>query len=455
MKRRVWLFTMCFLAALAWSSNSRAQTAAPPADAQPGTQKDNFTPRKLLGVTATGSQRFKPQAIASASGLTLGMTAGEDEFRRAAERLGDSGVFSDVTYTYSYSDAGVKLTLQVKDAAEFVPARFEDFVGFSDDELLARIREREPLFDGTLPVSGKLTMRVSDILQGLLIEKHIPGRVEFDRMVREDGGPVQAILYSIEGVSILIRSARLTGAGPEERPRLETLIERLKGRDYKRSTLEYAIEKQILPVFHEQGYLKAEVTMPAPQLAPAPADSREDATQTTFVDIEFVAHPGSQYRLAGIEWSGNKAVPTSQMNSLLRGRSGELANTVQLAADLERARQLYASQGYIRAAIRADATFDDAARSVQFSLHVTEGEQYKMGELDLRGVDRTQEERLRSLWRIRAGEVYNGGYLQSFLADAVKSLPRNLDWVPTHHVTANVVTKTVDVEVTFTAQATK
>ena len=421
----------------------------------PCPSQQTLTPRKLLAVTVTGSQRFKPDAIAAATGLIIGMTAGEDDFRRAAERLADSGAFNDVTFGYSYTDAGSKLTLDVKDALEFVPARFEDFVGFTDDELRSRIKERLPLFDGQLPASGKLAAQVSDILQGMLLERKLPGHVEYDRMVREDGGAVQAILYSIEGVSILIHQATVSGAGPDEMPRLQAAANRLKGRDYRRSALDFVVEKQLLPVFHERGYLKATVDTLPPKLAAPPAESEEDATRTTFVDIEFTVDPGARYRLTGVEWAGNKSVSAAKLSSLLRARNGEMANTVELAADLDHARQLYGSLGYIRAAIEPVAQFDESAGTVKYTLNVSEDEQYKMGELDIRGVDRAQEQKLRDLWKLRAGDVYNAGALQAFLPEAVKALPRNLDWTTTHHVTANVRDKTVDVEIHFTAQALK
>jgi len=440
---RVRALLAVLLATTAWSQASQS------------IPKDTFTPRKLLAIAVTGTRRFKPEDVAAACGLTIGMTAGEDEFRRAAERLGDSGAFSDVTYNYSYSDAGARLTLEVKDAEEFVPARFEDFIGFSDDELRARIKERLPLFDGTLPASGKLAAHVSDVLQGMLIEKHIPGHVEYDRMVQEDGGKVQAILYTIEGISILIRKAQITGERSSELPELQREADRLARRDYKRSMLEFIVEKRLLPVLHERGYLRAEIRVPPPRLTAAPTDSTEDKAETTFVDVEFVVTPGNQYHLAGVDWTGNKAFSTAQLSGNLRGKSGEIANTVQLAEDLDHVRQLYGSLGYIRSAIKVGAKFDDSSSTIRYELTVTEDEPYKMGELDIRGVDRTQEVRLRQVWKIRAGELYDATYLQKFLLEAVKMLPRNVDWTPTHHVTANVREKTVDVEVTFTAQAAK
>ena len=106
--------------------------------------------RQLIAVTATGSQRYPETDIVAASGLQLGTTVVEDDFKKAARRLGDIGVFADVAYNFSYSSAGTKLVLQVTDNEKFVPVRFEDFVWFPDQELLRRAR-REGRVGTNLP----------------------------------------------------------------------------------------------------------------------------------------------------------------------------------------------------------------------------------------------------------------------------------------------------------------
>ena len=414
----------------------------------------DVTPRKLLTISVTGNHRFNTGDIVAASGLAPGMTAGEDDFRKAAERLGDTGAFSDVSYSYTYSEAGTKLTFDIKEHTEFVPARFEDFVWFSDEEIRHQIKERVPLFDGELPVSGKLAAQVSDVLQGMLIEKGLSGHVDYDRLVKEEGGNIQAVLFSVQGVSILVRRAQVTGAGADELAQMQA-VSGLSGKAYTRSGLELFVEKQILPVFREHGYIKAEVKILPPKTIPPQSESPGDRQNATYVDVEFITRPGNQYQIAGIEWDGNKIVPVEQLNALLRAKPGKTANSIQLAADLDRVRQLYASQGYIRTAIKPEEQFDEPSSSVKYRLKVVEDSQYKMGELEIRGLDRALEAKVIEAWKLHPGAVYNAGYLPAFLQEAVKLLTKSLDWTTTHHVTANVRDKTVDVEIHFTAQATR
>src|SRR5436305_416524 len=230
--------------------------------------------RQLIAVKVVGSKRFSEQDIAAATGLQMGTTVNDDDFKRAARRLGDTGVFTDISYTYSYSPAGTKLQFHVVDADKFVPVRFEDFVWFSDEELLRRIKEHAPLFDGELPLSGRLPEQISDVLQSMLVENSIPGHVEYERAAKSDG-PVEAIVYRVADVVIQIRDVQFTGAGEKELPALKEASRRVFDREYSRSVLHALVEKQLLPVYYSRGYLKAVFGQPQPKVVKQRSASTE------------------------------------------------------------------------------------------------------------------------------------------------------------------------------------
>ena len=132
----------------------------------------------LIEVKVKGTTRYTQEDVLAASALRIGVAASEDDFRKAAKELTDSGAFSDVAYSYSYSSAGTKLDLQLTDSKQFLPVRFDDFVWFTDDQLRQKVHERVPLFKGELPISGRLPEQVSDVLQALLVEGNVPGHVD-------------------------------------------------------------------------------------------------------------------------------------------------------------------------------------------------------------------------------------------------------------------------------------
>ena len=256
--------------------------------------------RQLIAIKVVGSKRYSERAIAAATGLQMGAPVDDDDFKRASRRLGDMGVFTEIAYSFSYSSAGTKLELHVADAQKFVPARFEDFVWFSDDELRKRIQQHAPLFDGELPLFGRLADEVSDVLQAMLVERSIPGHVEYLRTGKQDG-PVEAITYHVNDVLIRIRNFEFTGASPDDVPALESAGRRLGDREYSRTRLHQLVEHQLLPVYFERGYLKAEFGPPVPKVVKEPSAENEDGPRNqTVVDVTFAVTPGPQYKLKSL-----------------------------------------------------------------------------------------------------------------------------------------------------------
>ena len=412
--------------------------------------------RQLISIKVAGSQRFLEADIAAASGLRLGTTVTEDDFKKAAVRLGDTGIFTDIAYSYTYSSAGTKLEFKVSDAPKFVPVRFEDFVWFSDTELLQRIKEHEPLFDGQLPLSGRLADEVSDTLQGMLVEKAIPGHVDYVRS-GANNGPVDSIVYQVSNVLIQIRNFEFKGAAETDIPALKAASERLAGREYSRGTLNALVQKQLLPVYYARGYLKAEFGVPEPNVVQQPSaqGDNNDLRNLTIVDVMFSVTPGRQYKLKALEWTGNREITTDQLQKMVRAQPGQPANTVRLAENLKEIQQLYGSRGYVGAAVTPEPAFDDSAGTVAIRLNVNEGSVYHMGELEFRGLDNSLTAKLRNAWKIRPGDVYDATYLSEYLPAAHKLLPSNLDWEVESHVTANIREKTVDVDLVYTVKAPK
>jgi len=450
--RWVWIVMLpvALLASASVLESAWAQPQTPLSQASPEAQK-------LVQIKVTGSRRFSPDAIAACTGLELGKTVTDDDFKQASRRLADTGAFTDVAYTFSYSSAGTRLEFKVTDAQRFVPAHFEDFVWFSESEMRQRIQEHVPLFAGELPLSGRMADDVSDVLQAMLIEKGVPGHVDYLRVSKNDG-PVESINYKVSEVLIRVRKIEFTGAGTEELPALETAAAKLGNREYSRARLEQFARTDLLPVFLSRGYLKAKFGEPQPKPATeanqAGADIEENPHNRTIIDVVFAATPGPQYKLKEITWSDNHEFPSDKLQGMLHAPVGAPANTQRLNEDLKAVQELYGSHGFVTATIKADAEFDDAASTVAIHLQVTEGAAYHMGELQFRGLDNGLVAKLQAAWKLSPGDTYDSTYLARYLPEAQKLLPPRFDWSVSPHVTANLRDKSVDVDLIYSVKAT-
>jgi outer membrane protein assembly factor BamA len=396
---------------------------------------------KLVSVRATGTKRYKSEEVVAASGLQLGQTVSEDDFKKAARVLGETGAFGDVLYSFQYSPDGTKLELQVQDADKFVPARFDNLVWFSDQELLDQLHTQVPLFQGQLPVAGDLADQVSNALQGLLIARNVQGRVDYLRAAHEDG-PIEAFVFSVTGPQIHIRDVAFAGVGESELSLLVAAAKKLKGADFSRSILRTQEDKNFLSIYLQRGYLKA-------TFGDAQAKVIQETPEETMVDVAFPVEPGRQYKLTAIEMAGYKSFSAENLKPLIHAEIGEPANAVQLDTDIEAVKKLYGTRGFMAISIRPNPEMDDANSTVRYVLHIQEGDVYSMGDLEIRGLDSRTTARLQDDWKLRGGDPYDSGYSKRFLAEADKEISLLGDWNVSVRESLNREEKTVDVTLRF------
>jgi outer membrane protein assembly factor BamA len=397
---------------------------------------------KLVAIDVSGTKRYSPAEITDAAGLKVGARASDADFKVAAQHLGDTGIFSNVAYSFQYTTNGTKLEFQLTDNDKLVPARFENFVWFSDQELMNQLHTRVPLFQGSLPLSGNLADQVSEALQALLIEHDVSGRADYLRAASQDGGPIQAFQFSVSGVSIEIRNCSFIGAGPDEEPLLESAAKRVQKTDYNRSALRIQEDKTFLPVYLARGYLKASFGPPQTKVV-------ESTPQITLVDLSIPVDRGRQYKLESIDLSGDKVLPVDQLHNALHLQIGQPVDAVQLDKDLDAIKKLFGTKGYMAAMVEAEPTFDDSQSTVKYQLRITENDVYKMGDLDIQGLDKKTTVRLFDAWKLLGGDVYDSSYTQKFLKGSADQIIEVARWKVGIYESLNPTEKTVDLTLRF------
>ena len=448
---RIAPFTLCFFLLL-WPALAQKQptrSKSSPANAS-----------QLIALKVTGTTRYSDKEILAASGLQIGQNAADGDFKEAVQRLGNFGLFGDVVYSYSSSSTGTRLELQLADVdpSKLVPAQFENLVWFTDDRLHLELQRRVPLFKGLLPITGNLPERVSEALQALLTENRLPGRVNFLRSTEEAGKPLDAIDYRVEELSVRIRNVEFPGASPEHAALLANAARRVAGAEYGRSSLAAVARLDLLPVYLQRGYLRAAFgpsdARAVPQASSPQASSPSDAQGPAEIEADAIlpVTPGKMYLTSSVEWKGTSAIPTAEVAPLLHMPAGQPADAVRLVRDLENVRKLYRSRGYMAVQIKPDVQFDDEKSTVHYQVEVVEGDLYRMGELEILGLDTQAKARMVAAWTLGAGQPYNADYAMKFLDETRQLLPRGVPWETNIHATPDANDKTVDVEIRFKQQ---
>jgi outer membrane protein assembly factor BamA len=440
---RVSFLVLSLLFLVAFPAASQRQSAARPSAVNAS---------KLIALKVTGTSRYTDKEILAAGGLQIGQNAADADFKEAVQRLGDSGLFSNVAYSFSSSPSGTRLEIQLADtnSSKLVPAHFENFVWLTDDELRTALQSRVPLFKELLPLGGSLPDRVNQALQGILAEKQFPGHVSYLREGDENGGPLSAVVYRVEEVSIRIRGVEFPGASSEQTELLTKAGHNLKGAEYSRSTLAATAKFDLLPVYLQRGYLKAAFGPSDARVVPE-SSPPADAQSATDVSVDAIVPvtPGKIYSTSGVDWKGNSVITTAQLAPLIHLPTAQPADAVRLLLDLEKVTKLYRSRGYITVKIKPDAHFDEDKSAVHYDLNVAEGDQYKMGELEITGLDSQTRTRMVEAWTLTEGKPYDADYPNKFLEDTRRILPGDVSWSAAVHESPDVKEKIVDVEIRF------
>jgi outer membrane protein assembly factor BamA len=397
---------------------------------------------KLISISVTGSRRYRSEELVPATGLQLGNRAAEEDLKAAAQRLGETGLFSEVTFSYSFASEGTKAEFQVSDSDQLLPVRFDNFVWFTDAELIAKVQAHAPLFKGQVPADGDLLTQVADVIAALVVDLNPQLHGDYIRSSPSVGAPVDMVVFSVTGAQIHTRNFEFPGASPSQAPALGRVSQKFSGREYLRSALSQVARLDLLPIYLKQGYLKA-------SFADAQAQVVSNSPQETIVDVKMPVEEGHQYKLTTVGWSGNAVFPTDKLQPLIHAKPDEPADAVLLSEDLDVVKKLYGTRGYVGVSLDPKPVFNDGAYTVAFNIEVREGEMYRMGDFDVEGLDAKATTRLKEDWRLREGEPYDAGYPSRYLEESKRDVPKGGQWSISVDETRNDKDKTVDVTVRF------
>ncbi|HEX8501731.1 MAG TPA: POTRA domain-containing protein [Pyrinomonadaceae bacterium] len=410
---------------------------------------------KLDRIEFKGLDRVKVPEALEKSGLQAGQSVDIDAVEAAANRLLESGLFANLSYKLKGTTDKALLTFEVVERKWTMPVAFDNFVWFTDDELLAAVRRKLPAFDGTAPEAGGVTEQIKQALEELLRERRIEGAVEYtlsDNAAARGGRRVEH-LFSVKGPGL--RVCKINYAGARAVPE-ETLVTKSGGifdNDYSRAYVGGFVESSLLPLYHEKGYLRA--SFGPPKVAP------ETSPECKGVALSVSVDEGSIYVWDKAVWEGAAGLTAQELDAALGMRSREVANAVKIAKGLGLVRRAYGRKGYLGVRIRPSTEYDDSARSVSYRFQVEEGPQYRMGELTITGLDEAATNNLRGRWRLLSREVYDEGYLDEFgkkaVAEFVRDSARAGNPLPAFKIESKVTPDharhTVDVAINFRREA--
>ncbi len=385
----------------------------------------------LVKVVVTGSTRYSQDDLQRATGLKLNSEVTQDDLQNAARRLGGSGAFTGVQFTFMPAKGvrGVEADFVVTDAMQFLPASFENFLWFSDSDLQQIVRQAVPLFDGSVPQSGTMSEDVKAALVQALSSKGLPSQVSYTLSASEMG-QISAVSYKVDNAGFKIADFQFVNAGRLPSETLAKALAFLKDQDYSRSVVKQALDGNLVPVCQSHGFLKCAVL------------GFKASFQQQMVTITADLSEGPQFKLASYQWSGNTLIAGNELNKRITLKLGEPVDFSRLQDDLAQVQKAYGKFGREAAKVKPVPTYN--GDQVAYLFQVNEGDLFHMGTVDFLGMDSASAQKLAASWKLAEGQPYDNTYYQRFIASLVMSNPgRQMEWaaledVDAQHKTVNL-----------------
>ena len=170
-----------------------------------------------------------------------------------------------------------------------------------------------------------------------------------------------------------------------------------------------------------QGYYKAEVTAEAKVVSSSPA--------LEHVVVHASVRGGTQYTLSGVQFQNvdserHFAFSAEELGALIQLRDGDVFSVEKVREGLDSLRRYYGSHGYIDFVATPKTEIDEMHQQIALVLSLQEGLQFRVGNIEIVGLDTALEKDLRS--RIKSGDTVNFELIVDFYQEHKSELPEEV-----------------------------
>jgi outer membrane protein assembly factor BamA len=256
--------------------------------------------------------------------------------------------------------------------------------------------------------------KIKAALQALLDERKIPGQVDY--MYSADlAGKNAKHFFSIKGMKIPICALQFPGAQDIKESELIKTSKPLFNQDYSSGDIKAFARVNLIPLYRQRGHLRASFLDPV-------VKPQSDAECKNGVSISMQVDEGSVYTWDKAEWSGNEVLSAQDLSIALGMKNGERADGLKIDKGPINVIAAYGRKGYIEPRIKAMPAYDDTNRRVSYSYTVTEGAQYRMGNLEIRGLPEDLTKRLMESWKLQRADAFDTSYFETFMKKAAMEM---------------------------------
>ena len=356
----------------------------------------------IIDVRVEGNNRLSRNAVLSYVKTRVGTIFDEQTVKADRDRLMGSGRFTRVVATKEYTDKGVIVTFKVTERPTLAKLEISGNKKFKTEELLKDmpIGEGDPMNQAAIE-GGKQA----------IVNKYREAGYHFVEVTVDDEAlqNKSELIYNIvEGPQTSVKKVKFEGNHYFSNFSLKMKTS-TKARVWPLIAGELNVEKierdvtLLRNVYVQDGFLDAEV-----------GRTMDFSPDKTSVVVTFVIKEGPRYRINEIQFKGTTVFSAEELRRRLTFHQGSFFTTETLRLDKKKVDAAYGEVGYIEADVQVNKRFRDPNAPapqwaadldggkpalVNLVFTVDEKDQYRIGEIKIKGNSITQSRVIRREFR--------------------------------------------------------
>jgi outer membrane protein insertion porin family len=388
--------------------------------------------------------------LLAASGLEPGQALMHDSLGNAAQRLLNTGLFSDATIDYTGTAKARDVVVDLKPIPldKLLPASFENFVWFTPGELAAGIHAHVPLYRGVASDAGTLPDDIQSALQQMLAAKGITATLSHEIIEPTNLHPIRVVSFRIEQPSVRLNTVHLailspTAAQATLTPRLQQAARSATSNPFNEGLSGLTLQDILLGSVRSAGYIEATLDGIQRTVSPSPTDP-----QTLLVTYSVRILTGDSYKVSTLTFAPTPLYSAADFARDARLHPGDIADGSDLAKTEAAISSAYLSHGYLDIYVLSHPALDATAHTVAYTLEPIPGDIYHLHTATPTGLSPEALQEFNSTWQMKPGDVYNPAYVSEFIHNNT-ALRHLSTYAGSFQASADPQTHLVDLTLTF------
>jgi outer membrane protein insertion porin family len=379
--------------------------------------------KPILDIQFQGLEALTDETMLFYLELEQGQTYNADELNEKVHSLWGRGLVDDISVEATQLDDGVRLLITIKERPTL---RSVDYKGLKKIERTditdqiakdrIRVREGDPLNMGEL-------YRLKAAIEDLYTEKgfrlaeaqfHIERVSVTDSTVSftiDEGDKVRIEDIDFEGNTVY-RDLRLRWV--MKNTQKSNLITRVLKKDvFNTAKFDEDLDK-VRDLYRKAGYKNVVIGDPQVDLRSKKPTAETTKEQKRRMFITVPIEEGDRWKLGEITIEGNERFSDELLLRLFKRPQGGWLKASVIDESIETIKEVYSNSGYLFAKVDTELV-ERENQVADLIVHIDEGEQYRIGRIEILGNTRTKDKVIRREMGIQEGYVLNTGALKNSL----------------------------------------